>query len=164
MNLTYKKATENDLPIISFLAEKIWKRHYVDIISGEQIEYMLNKMYSLASLRDQMQNGHQFTLAYFDGSPVGYMSLSTRDEKNYFLHKFYVEVDEQSKGIGTQFLNYVISSLNDPKTIELTVNRQNFKAVNFYFKNGFIIREVADFDIGNAFVMNDFIMVKKIKK
>jgi hypothetical protein len=45
----------------------------------------------------------------------------------------------------------------------LTVNRKNYKAINFYFKNGFTIKEIADFDIGNGFFMNDFIMIKKIK-
>jgi hypothetical protein len=39
------------------------------------------------------------------------------------------------------------------------VNRQNYKAINFYFKLGFKIQTVADFDIGNGYVMNDFVMV-----
>ena len=49
----------------------------------------------------------------------------------------------------------------DPLTVRLTVNRQNFKSVNFYFKNGFTIERVADFDIGNGYVMNDFVMMWK---
>jgi RimJ/RimL family protein N-acetyltransferase len=48
-----------------------------------------------------------------------------------------------------------------PDIIKLTVNRQNFKSINFYFKNGFKIEKVEDFDIGNGYWMNDFIMVKK---
>ena len=46
-----------------------------------------------------------------------------------------------------------------PEELRLTVNRQNFKSINFYFKNGFKIEQVADFDIGNGYVMNDFVMV-----
>ena len=42
--------------------------------------------------------------------------------------------------------------------LTLTVNRQNYKAINFYFKLGFKIQTVADFDIGNGYVMNDFVM------
>jgi ribosomal protein S18 acetylase RimI-like enzyme len=163
MNLSYKKATEKDVPIISVLAERIWKRHYIEIISKKQIDYMLEKMYSSNSLLQQMKEGHHFTIAYTDNFPVGYLSLSTKDEKSYFLHKFYVEVDQQSKGIGTQFLEHILNTVPKLETIELTVNRQNYKAINFYFKNGFTIREVADFDIGNGYLMNDFIMVKKVK-
>ena len=163
MALTYKNASESDVSVIAILAEKIWRKHYITIISQDQIDYMLDKIYSAGSLLQQMKDGHQFFLVFFSDVPVGYLSISSKDDKNYFLHKFYIEVDEHSKGIGTRFLNYIIGTLPAAETIELTVNRQNFKAINFYFKNGFIIREVADFDIGNGYVMNDFIMVKKIK-
>jgi len=45
--------------------------------------------------------------------------------------------------------------------LRLQVNRQNYKAVNFYFKMGFIIESVGDFDIGGGYFMNDFVMVRK---
>ena len=73
-----------------------------------------------------------------------------------------MEVAEQAKGIGTKLLNHILQTLKNAKTIELTVNRQNYKAINFYFKNGFVIKEVADFDIGNNYFMNDFVMEKPI--
>jgi GNAT superfamily N-acetyltransferase len=149
--------------IIGPLAERIWKKHYITIISLEQIEFMLKKMYSAENLTQQMNEGHVFTIAYLDDVPVGYISMSTKDNKNYFLHKFYVDTTEQSKGIGTLFLKHVLYELNDPASIELTVNRKNYTAINFYFKNGFVIKEVADFDIGNGYFMNDFVMIKKIK-
>jgi GNAT superfamily N-acetyltransferase len=162
LNLSFKKAVINDVDIIAPLAEKIWKKHYITVISMEQIEYMLKKMYSHEGLLKQMKEGHEFTLVYLNSIPVGYISVSTKDHKNYFLHKFYVDTDEQSKGIGTEFLNYMLTTLKDPQSVELTVNRKNYTAVNFYFKNGFKIREVADFDIGNGYFMNDFVMIKKI--
>ncbi|MCW3070924.1 MAG: family N-acetyltransferase [Bacteroidetes bacterium] len=162
MKLSYKKAGKEEAALIAALAERIWKKHYSTIITRAQIEYMFEKMYSAGSLIRQMNEGHEFTLVYLDERPVGYISLSTKDHKNYFLHKFYVEADEQAKGIGTQLLGYIIASLKNPQSIELTVNRQNYKAVNFYFKNGFVIKEVADFDIGNGYFMNDFVMAKKI--
>jgi diamine N-acetyltransferase len=162
-NLIYKKAELSDVNTIYALAEKIWRKHYSTIISLEQIEYMLSKMYSAESLSEQMLQGHEFTLVYLNGLPVGYISISTNDQKNYFLHKFYIDTTEQSRGIGTQLLEYIINSLESPETIELTVNRKNYTAINFYFKNGFVIKEVADFDIGNGYFMNDFVMIKKIK-
>jgi len=44
------------------------------------------------------------------------------------------------------------------RSITLQVNRQNYKSVNFYFSVGFKIIQVADFDIGEGWQMNDFIM------
>ena len=163
MKLSYKKAGKEEAPLIAALAERIWKKHYITIISMEQIGFMLQKMYSAESLSRQMDEGHEFTLIYLDERPVGYISISTKDHKNFFLHKFYVETEEQAKGIGTEVLAHILQSLEAAESIELTVNRQNYKAINFYFKNGFVIKEVADFDIGEGYFMNDFVMRKRIK-
>lgn len=162
-NIKYKKATKEDINTIAKLAESIWKKYYITIITMDQINYMLDKMYSVENLSKQMDEGHEFTLVYMDAVPLGYISLSTTDNQNYFLHKFYVEMANQGKGIGTALFHYVLKTLANAKTIELTVNRKNYKAINFYFKNRFTIKEVADFDIGNNFFMNDFVMIKKIK-
>ena len=160
MNLKYKKAVADDIPVIAGLADRIWRKHYPDIITVEQIEYMLKNMYSSANLLKQMNEGHEYTLAYINEKPVGYISISTKDKRNYFLHKFYVEVEGQRKGIGSELFTHILQQLNTPGTIELTVNRKNYKAINFYFKHGFVIKEIADFDIGNGYFMNDFIMLK----
>jgi len=162
MEISFRKATQDDIQTIYSLASAIWKKHYLPIITMEQIEYMLKNMYSPESLSVQMKEGQVFTIVMLGHQPVGYISLSTKDNENYFLHKFYIDVAEQAKGIGTQLLNKIISTLSGVQTIELTVNRKNYTAINFYFKNGFVIKEVADFDIGNGFFMNDFVMIKKI--
>jgi ribosomal protein S18 acetylase RimI-like enzyme len=161
MELVFKKATPEHVQIIEQLADKIWRIHYPSIISMEQIEYMLKKMYSSEALLNQMELGQVFTLAYLNNKPVGYVSISTNDSKNYFLHKFYILVDVHKKGFGTQLFKYVLSQIPNAETIELTVNRQNYRAINFYFKNGFTIKEIADCDIGNGYIMNDFVMIKK---
>jgi ribosomal protein S18 acetylase RimI-like enzyme len=163
MNLTYEKVDADNMHIVAVLAEKIWKKHYITIISAEQIEYMLKNMYSPESLLAQMKSGHEFTLAMLDGKAVGYMSLSSKDNKNYFLHKFYIDISEQAKGIGTAFFKSITERLKNVRSIELTVNRKNFTAINFYFKNGFKIKEVADFNIGKGYFMNDFVMIKKFE-
>jgi ribosomal protein S18 acetylase RimI-like enzyme len=158
MSLNYKNATQQDIPVIAELANRIWKEHYVPVIGLAQVEYMLNLIYSAESITKQMDDHQNYTLVYEDEKPVGYISISTKDNKHYFLHKFYVEVSEHRKGIGSQLFEYILSTMKTVETIELTVNRQNYKAINFYFKQGFTIKEVTDFDIGNGFFMNDFVM------
>jgi ribosomal protein S18 acetylase RimI-like enzyme len=75
-----------------------------------------------------------------------------------------VEAQEQGKGVGAQLLEYILDSNKNLETLELTVNRQNYKAINFYFKSGFVIKEVADFDIGEGYWMNDFVMTATSKR
>jgi ribosomal protein S18 acetylase RimI-like enzyme len=159
MDLQFKKATEKDIPIIALLAERIWKKHYVPVIGLKQVEYMLGTIYSAEGIRQQMQEEQEYSLVYEQDKPIGYLSVSTKDKKQYFLHKLYVEVEEQRKGIGSLLLKYIQDTYKPLQSLELTVNRQNYKAINFYFKNGFVIKKVEDFDIGNGFFMNDFIMI-----
>jgi ribosomal protein S18 acetylase RimI-like enzyme len=163
MDLKFKRASKDDAKLIAQLADNIWRKHYISIITMEQIEYMLNQMYSVESLSQQMNEGHQFTLVYNGETPVGYISLNSTDGKNYFLHKFYIEVADQGKGIGSELLAYILGQMPNAETIQLFVNRENFKTVNFYFKHGFVIKEIINQDIGEGFFMNDFVMIKKIK-
>jgi RimJ/RimL family protein N-acetyltransferase len=73
-----------------------------------------------------------------------------------------MDSEKQGEGYGTEFLQEMISKLDRPVIIRLTVNRQNFKSINFYFKNGFVIEKVADFDIGGGYIMNDFVMTRRL--
>jgi diamine N-acetyltransferase len=156
------KAEEKDIKPISDLAKIIWNQHYPEIITREQIDYMLNKMYSAESLKEQMEKQHhEFFIISRDEKEIGFVSVSKSDGNgSYFLHKFYILQDKAATGVGTEAFHKLLKQLH-PTEIKLTVNRQNYRSINFYFKNGFKIERVADFDIGNGFVMNDFVMVWK---
>lgn len=158
-NYFTRVATEKDNELINALAQKIWRVYYLSIISNEQIEYMLEKMYSQKALLKQMNEGHCFMICYADDKPVGYCSYSNHNNGNYFLHKFYIDTTFHHRGIGSWFFSNVFDNIKVMQNLRLTVNRKNYKAINFYFKIGFIIEEVKDFDIGDGFWMNDFVML-----
>jgi hypothetical protein len=161
MNIQLHKATISDIPLIATMASKIWKAYYPAIITHEQIDYMLAKFYSASSMQEQMKEDQDFYLIQQKSNSVGYLSITKQNEGNYFLNKFYIELSEQRKNIGKNSFLQLLDLLPDMNTIRLTVNRSNFKSINFYFKLGFIIEEVKDFDIGNNYFMNDFIMIYK---
>lgn len=150
-----------DIGLISPLAAVIWNQHYPSIISRQQIDYMLDRMYSAESLREQMEEKqHQFFLISNDDATIGFISVHREKDNNWFLNKFYIDQDIAAKGLGGKAFE-ALKQIIAPEKITLTVNRQNYKSINFYFKNGFKIDHVADFDIGNGYVMNDFVMVWK---
>jgi RimJ/RimL family protein N-acetyltransferase len=158
-DLYFRKAQLSDISSIRDLAEKSWWHHYPTIISEEQIRYMLRLMYDEAALREQLEKGQDFYLFGKEGNdPEGFISLSILDEQEAFLHKFYISPDAQGKGLGAAAFDRLLKENANINCIRLTVNRQNFKSINFYFKLGFHIERVADFEIGNDFVMNDFVM------
>jgi len=153
------EAKESDIPEIGALASLIWNQHYPAIISQTQIDYMLNMMYSEESLKEQMNLKKQlFYLIKAANRYIGFLSVHHEKDETWFMNKFYIHQQEAAKGIGSIIFKLLLEKIN-PKKITLTVNRQNFKSINFYFKNGFVIERVADFDIGNGYVMNDFVMV-----
>lgn len=157
--LSFRKALLADIPTIRTLAEKSWWHHYPSIISEEQIRYMLNLMYGTDALQEQLGTGQDFYLfGKEESNPQGFISLSKLEDNEAFLHKFYISPDAQGKGLGAAAFERLLRENPGITCIRLTVNRQNFKSINFYFKLGFHIERVADFEIGNNFVMNDFVM------
>lgn len=161
--IKYKHADLKDIPVIRELAIKTWNQHYPGIISQEQIDYMLENLHSFESLNEQMKKAIEFSIALVNNIPAGFGAISSTDQKNYFLHKLYVLKELKIKGLGTGLFNFIINDKQGMEYLRLQVNRKNYTAINFYFGKGFTIEEVKDFDIGNGFSMDDFVMVKKMK-
>lgn len=159
MNIEIIAAAEQDAPLISGLAERIWRVHYPDIIGMEQVEYMLALMYSPEAIVKQMREGQQFYLPRVDGAPLGYVAVSRKEPGKYFLHKFYVDNGKRGHGWGTILFERILALFPDLQELRLTVNRMNFKSINFYFKTGFIIETCVQIPIGGGFVMDDFQML-----
>jgi RimJ/RimL family protein N-acetyltransferase len=157
-------ATTADLPLIRDLAEEVWWAHYPEIITDEQIRFMLDEWYSVEALSRQIkEEGHQFWLITPQGAtqPRGYLSMSRHiDPGSYYLHKFYLA--NRGKGIGARAFLAVLEQYPDWQKVRLNVNRRNFRSVNFYFKMGFVIESNLDLVVGDGrFVMDDFVMIKK---
>ena len=155
---------KSDLHIVEQLAHEIWPIHYTPIIGEKQVKYMLHKMYSLPVLEKQFDEGHQFFIIKENDKNIGYVSTSSTDNKNFFLHKFYILQNQQGKKLGEQLFNQLYKGIYQAETVRLYVNRQNYKSVNFYFKMGFKIERLNELDIGEGYFMSDFIMLWKALK
>jgi ribosomal protein S18 acetylase RimI-like enzyme len=165
--MSIRKAEKMDCALIHALAGKVFPHTYRDILTPEQIKYMMEWMYSIANLRKQMEEGHEFFIASWDGADCGYVSV-TRDGKDLFhLQKIYVLPEFQGLHIGDalfrQAIEFVRSSHGEGACgMELNVNRHN-PARGFYEKQGMKEVNRGDFPIGNGFYMNDYIMRLDIK-
>jgi len=164
---TIRLAGSDELEIIRALARKIWPVAYGEILDDGQLSYMLEKMYSIESLHQQLlQSHHRFILVVDDDRPVGFASYSVKDEQPSVvrLHKIYVLPEQQGSGTGKMLLNYVISSSKEmgATTMELNVNRHN-KALHFYEKQGFTVQRTEDIDIGAGYFMNDYVMELQLR-
>jgi GNAT superfamily N-acetyltransferase len=160
-----RDATINDIPLIRELAGKIWKPTYQSILSPEQIAYMLEMMYSPASLEKQITVlGHRFMILLDDDKPVGFASWNETAAAGVFkLQKIYLDQACQGKGVGKFLLQQVAGQVKSKgaQVLELDVNRFN-KAKLFYGKQGFIVYKEKNTDIGNGYLMEDYVMRKPL--
>ncbi len=157
--ITLQKAKHTDIQSIRLLAEKIWLAHYPDIIGVEQTTYMLNMMYSEQRLAEQMNSGQDFYLIIHAGTAIGFIGLRQVERSDtWFIDKFYLDHEKQGSGLGSAAFKALMSVYSQAREFKLQVNRQNFKSINFYFKNGFKIERCLDVPIGDGYEMNDFVM------
>jgi len=159
--MTISVATKSQLPIIQGLTYQIWPIAYGEILSKEQLEYMLHKFYETSYLESQIDNGQVFLLAEENGTPYGFASyeLNCDATNKTKIHKLYVLPETQGKGLGKQLVEFIknIAKQHQNEAVFLNVNRFN-KALSFYEKLGFKNIETIDIEIGNGYLMEDYIM------
>ena len=166
--VSINKCSTEGIPTIRQLSEEIWKEVYPTIVSMEQIDYMLEMMYSKKALEEQITTlGHQFILVRYHDEIVGYASYSIKlkdEPKRYRLHKLYVKPELHGKGLGKAMISYISNEVSNAggTELELNVNKKN-PAVTFYQHTGFVVESEMDLQIGQGFEMNDFIMVLKLQ-
>jgi GNAT superfamily N-acetyltransferase len=160
-------ATEADLPAIAALAGVIWRAVYPGIVSGEQIEFMLARMYAPARLRDEIfSQGIRFYRLVVDGQGAGFASIGPTDAPDVWkLHKLYLRPELHGRGLGSLLLQHGEAEARrlGARRLILAVNKRNARAIATYERNGFTVAESVTTDIGGGFVMDDFIMAKDFK-
>jgi ribosomal protein S18 acetylase RimI-like enzyme len=159
-DIIVRPATVNDIPAIQSVVEVTWPIAYSEIVSSRQLNYMINLWYSSSSLEEQMYLGRKFFVAEMQQEIIGFAAYKEEAEHGvYKLDRLYVLPNKQQLGLGKTLLMKVVSSVIElgGKEIILQVHRKN-KAVGFYKKMGFEIKQSIDFAIGEGFFMNDYIM------
>ena len=169
------RADLTDRDFIRSVSERTWPSTYGHIISQEQIDFMLEWMYSDDSLATQMNTGCEFYIASIkdsnldnvhnfdnvynsDWEDIGFCSVSPEDGAHK-LNKLYVLPAAQGTGAGKALLNKSIevAKAAGSSSLFLQVNKLN-TAYSFYLKHGFIKEAEFKFDIGNGFFMDDYVM------
>lgn len=156
--------TDPNFTNIKAIANEVWPKTYGSILSAAQLSYMMEMMYSVEALQLQAnEKQHHFILAQENNVPVGFASyeFDCDQTKKTKIHKIYVLSTQQGKGIGNILLNYITNKSKAKKNtaVFLNVNKYNL-AQYFYKKLGFEIVEEVVIDIGQGYVMDDYIMEK----
>lgn len=157
--------SHGEIQTVAQLARKIWTHHFVPIVGQAQVDYMLGSIQSVSAIAQHIEQGAEYYLVQSDEGPIGYFALAhNQNARSTLLSKIYVLPEEQGKGVGKIMLSFVEARCLelDIHDMWLTVNRNNGSAIGFYQRHGFEITDTKAKPIGEGFVMDDYIMSKKV--
>ena len=143
------------------LAKEIWEEYYRDIITREQITYMIETFQSPEAIENQIQDGMKYYLAVEGDEEIGYLAYAEETDNSLFLSKIYIKKDFRNRGKGREMFAFILGQarVRELKTVRLTVNKNNTASIEKYLKMGFSIADSVVKDIGNGFHMDDYVMV-----
>ena len=166
MTLSIAPLGEGDIDAICALAREIWRRHYPPIIGTAQTEYMLAQRYTSEVIRAELAREDLWwdTLAE-DGAFVAFASsLWMTPERTLKLDKLYVHPERQRLGYGAALIEHTCDRARrlGCERVVLAVNKHNDGAIAAYRRLGFDVADAIVKDIGGGFVMDDYIMVRRV--
>jgi len=157
--------SEEEIAEVARLAREIWQEHYVPIIGRAQVDYMLEKFQSTGAISRQIAQQYEYYLVLDRAQSAGYVGLVPDPPgSELFLSKIYIRKELRGGGLGKEALEFVeeLCRRRGIRTIRLTVNKNNARSISWYHKRGFVNAGPTVQDIGEGFVMDDFIMEKTI--
>jgi GNAT superfamily N-acetyltransferase len=162
----FRRAAPDDLPIVRALACAIWPVCYGPILPPRQIPYMLDRMYSLEQLRDDLAAGITYTFLIENDLPIAFGAHGPDPGHPHMarLHKLYLLPSRQHRGLGSLLLQHILHLAAGERFTALTlrVNKHNVPAIAAYRRNGFSITGGLVTDIGEGFVMDDYVMTRPL--
>jgi ribosomal protein S18 acetylase RimI-like enzyme len=158
--------TEADIEPLIALARDTWHRHYPDMISVEQIEYMLDQRYRPELIRAQIASQRAWwDKLVVNGAMVAFSACELAESAGEMkLDKVYVRYDLRGLGYGSLLIGNAETRARAAgcTRLSLQVNKNNASAIAAYTRNGFTVARAVKFDIGGGFYMDDYVMVKEL--
>ena len=156
-----KVTTDSDIEIVAGLAKEIWQEYYTPILGAAQVDYMVSNFQSVCAIKKNCGEGYHYRYYLLKAADeyVGYLAF-TIENGTLFISKIYVKKDFRGKG----FFSAVIDFLKqfcvdyDLYKIWLTVNKNNAGSIAVYEHLGFKKDRAQVTDIGEGFVMDDYVM------
>ena len=158
--------TDKQLTTLAALADEIWHECFPDIISDQQIDYMVEKFQSFEAMKHQIaEQGYHYFVVEIDGVPAGYYALCEQpgsglnNVPTLFLSKFYLRVEMRGKGIASIMYREIkrYTRRAGCQLIKLVVNKRNYHAISIYKHIGMTLLDEIVTDIGGGFVMDDYV-------
>jgi ribosomal protein S18 acetylase RimI-like enzyme len=158
--------TDEDISVLRAINEEIQLQHFPAIIGEAQTRYMLETLFTPERVSKNIDAGEKFFMMDdTSGLLAGYFSYVLKPEENKIkLSRVFIKESARGLGLFNYAFNHIarVGREHGLLKVFLTVNRKNAIAIAAYEKKGFIKTDEAKFDIGNGYVMDDFIFEYKL--
>lgn len=153
---------------LAALADEIWHEYWPALIGEAQTDYMVENFQSLEAIeRDMAEHAYEYWFLQDeeDGRIVGYTGGHVEPETNrFFISKIYLRAPERGRGFASQTVRFYENLCRERglSAMYLTVNKHNDLGIRAYLGKGFQTIDAVETDIGNGFIMDDYIMEKPV--
>jgi diamine N-acetyltransferase len=157
-------SSQQEIEQVAALAEEIWHEHYEPIIGSKQVDYMIEKFQSVPAMQEQMEKeGYEYYSMITSDGLAGYFAFRKEPEA-LFLSKLYIAKSYRGRGYARKAMDYMEDYCRTHflTSIWLTVNRYNTNSIERYERIGFHKIRTQIADIGEGYVMDDYIMEKRL--
>jgi ribosomal protein S18 acetylase RimI-like enzyme len=154
-----QKATLNDLEILQKISIQTFTETFAAVNTPDNLANYINDSFNTEQLTTELSNRNSmFYLAYSNAVAVGYLKINfgdaqteTHDQNALEVHRIYVLQTFHGKNIGQLLLNEAkkLAENNGIASIWLGVWEENYRALQFYAKNGFVVFDQHVFTLGN---------------
>lgn len=173
------KTAEDQLKL-SELAGEIWREYWPALIGAEQTEYMIEKFQSFKAIKHYMaREDYEYWFLYADenelseedaqarpwGRIVGFTGGCNEPQSNrFFISKIYLLQSARGHGFARKVVEFytALCRVRGQRAMYLTVNKGNNLGIRAYKGTGFETIDATRTDIGHGFVMDDYIMEKRV--
>jgi len=157
--IAIRRITADELPIVQRIANDTWPTAFDGVIKRHQIEMMLDDIYALETLQNDMDAlGHVFWVARHGHTDAGFVSAFKVDDVTW-IKKLYILPAMQGVGLGRALMGTAQKYFAPQRALSLNVNTGNAKAIAFYKKYGFEIEKEVPVMMG-PFEFTDYVMTK----
>lgn len=151
---------------LASIADEIWHEYWPTIIGDQQTDYMIDQFQSVKALSNDIKhNDYLYWFLEHEGELVGYTGVRPEiDKGKLYISKIYLFKAARGKGYASKTIAFLESfcKVNGLTGMYLTVSKENSLAIRAYEGKGFRSIDSIETDIGSGFVMDDYVMEKKI--
>ena len=161
-----KKAKKSDRFLLADLSSSTFTSTYLPTNKQSDIDYFIQQCCQPLQIASEIEDPLLDYLLFFEGvSLTGYCKLRYHEaEQKIEIARFYLTESFIGKGVAKFFMEHLIEyakKLNF-SVLELSVWKENLRAIRFYEKSGFKITGETTFDWGTGKIDNDWTMSNQL--